>query len=191
MVEVQPQKDMVIVGDRRFRLYITSKEIETIVSRVAAELTRDYAGHKDAQGRAPLLLPVLNGAYMFAADLSRHLEMDAEISFVKMTSYQGMCSTGKMHNLIGFPGEIKGRDVIVVEDLVDTGVCMGQVLQQLQAMEVASARICSFLFKPGKFRGNYRVDYVGRSIDNEFIVGYGMDYNELGRGYKDIYKIDE
>ena len=156
MVEVQPQKDMVIVGDRRFRIYIKSKEIESIVSRVAAELTRDYAEHKDAQGRAPLLLPVLNGAYMFAADLSRHLEMDVEISFVKMTSYQGMCSRGKMHNLIGFTGEIRGRDLLVVEGMVDTASAWDKCCSSCRRWSGLGAHLLVPVQARGQVGANYR-----------------------------------
>lgn len=185
------QENNIIVEGKRFRLYLKSEEIATTVARVASEVSHDYAGVKDEQGRGPLLLPILNGAYMFAADLTRCLTIDAEICFVKMTSYAGTTSTGKVKELIGFPGDLRGRHVILVEDIVDTGISMGQVLQQLHALGVASARICTFLFKPGKFQEKYKVDYIGRAIDNDFIIGYGMDYNEYGRFYKDIYIVDE
>lgn len=184
-------KNRIQVGDKTFRPYLESDEINTIVARVATEITRDYEHLKDAQGRGPLFLPILNGVYMFAADLSRCLGFDAEICFVKQTSYVGTTSTGKLHNLIGFPEEIKGRNVIVVEDIVDTGISMGHVLQQLHEMGAASVKICTFLFKPGKFQGDYAVDYIGREIDNDFIIGYGMDYNEYGRFYKDVYVVEK
>lgn len=184
-------KPYITVDDKRFRLYLDSGEIDAVVARVATELTRDYADMKDGQGRGPLLLPVLNGAYMFAADLSRCLDFDAEICFVKMTSYEGTYSTGRVKQLIGFPEGLKGRNVVVVEDIIDTGISMGQILQQLKLLGVASARLCTFLFKPGKFKGDYKVDYIGKEIDDDFIVGYGMDYNERGRFYKDIYIVEK
>lgn len=188
---MQSVKNQIKVCDKVFRHYLGSKEIATIVVRMAKEITRDYEHLKDAQGRGPLFLPILNGVYMFAADLSRCLAFDAEICFVKQTSYAGTASTGRLNNLIGFPGDIKGRNVIVVEDIVDSGISMGQLLQQLRGMGVASVKICTFLFKPGKFRGDYKVDYIGREIDDAFIIGYGMDYNEYGRFYKDVYIVDE
>ncbi|MDY5969564.1 MAG: phosphoribosyltransferase family protein [Bacteroidales bacterium] len=187
---MEPSKQNIAIGDKHFRLYIERKEIDAIVERVAAELTRDYANGLDAQGRAPILLPVLNGAYMFAADLSRRLDFDAEICFVKMASYEGTRSTGRVKQLIGFPEGLKDRNVVVVEDIIDTGISMGQVLQQLKSLGVASARLCTFLFKPGKFQEHYKIDYVGKEIEDDFIVGYGMDYKEKGRLYKDIYIVD-
>ena len=187
---MNPTAQIVTIGDKRFIPYISSSEIAERVARVAAQLSRDYAGVKDEQGREPLLLPVLNGAYMFAADLSRQLEVEAEVCFVKVASYEGLSSTGKVTQLIGFPGSLRGRHVVVVEDLIDTGVSMGHVLRQLEGLGVASARLCTLLFKPGKFQGHYKIDYVGKEIDDDFIVGYGMDYNERGRLFKDIYIVD-
>lgn len=184
---MQSTRSRIQVGDKTFRLYLESDEIGAIVARVATEIAHDYEHLKDAEDRGPLFLPILNGAYMFAADLSRCLNFDADICFVKLTSYVGTTSTGKLHNLIGIPNDIKDRNVIVVEDIVDTGISMGQVLMQLHEMGVASAKICTFLIKPGKFQGNYEVDYIGRQIDNDFVIGYGMDYNEYGRFYKDVY----
>ncbi|MBQ9637995.1 MAG: hypoxanthine phosphoribosyltransferase [Bacteroidales bacterium] len=181
----------IICNGRRFRPYISAAEIEQSVMQVAAKMNHDLRDLRDDQGRGVLLLPVLNGAYMFAADLSRHLEIDAEICFVKMSSYEGTSTTGKLHELIGFPGSLAGRHVVVVEDVVDTGLSMQQIISQLHRLGVASVRVCTFLFKPGKFRCNYQVDYVGRNIDNEFIVGYGLDYDEHGRLYREIYILDE
>lgn len=188
---MQAEKNIVAVGDKRFRLYIKREELKETVEKLADEVSRDYAGVKDGKGRGPLLLPVLNGAYMFAADFSRSLAIDAEIAFVKMTSYEGTASTGKLHTIIGFPDDMRGRHVIILEDLVDTGISMGQVLRQLKGLDVASVRICTLLFKPGKFHGDFALDYVGRRIDNDFIIGYGMDYNDYGRLYQDIYIITE
>ncbi len=179
------------VDDKPFRLYISREKIAETVAQVADRLYDDYATLRDSMGQPPLLLPILNGSYMFVADLSRRLRFETEICFVKMTSYQGTQSSGKVHSLIGFPNELAGRDILIVEDLIDTGISMGQVLQQLQALQVRSVRICCLFFKPGKFQGNYPVHYVGRSIDDAFIVGYGMDYNERGRCYPDLYILDE
>ncbi len=179
------------VNNKHFRLYISHEEISEIVAQLADRLQQDYATLRDNMGRPPLLLPILNGSYMFVADLSRQLRFETEICFVKMTSYQGTQSSGKVHSLIGFPDEVAGRDLIIVEDLIDTGISMGQVLQQLHNLHVNSVRICSLFLKPGKFQGNYPVHYIGRHIGDDFIVGYGMDYNGLGRCYADLYVLDE
>ncbi len=179
------------VDDKQFRLYISHEEIAEIIAQLADRLHDDYATLRDSMGRPPLLLPILNGSYMFAADLSRRLHFETEICFVKMASYQGTQSSGTIHSLIGFPDEVAGRDILLIEDLIDTGISMGQVLQQLQSLHVNSVRICSLFLKPGKFQGNFPIHYVGRNIGDDFIVGYGMDYNGLGRCYADLYVLDE
>ncbi len=179
------------VDNKHFRLYISREEIATMVQQLADKLYADYATLRDSMGRPPLLLPILNGSYMFAADLSRQLRFECEICFVKMASYQGTQSSGMVHSLIGFSNEVAGRNLILVEDLIDTGISMGQVLQQLQKLHVNSVRICSLFLKPGKFQGDYPVHYVGCNIGDDFIVGYGMDYNGLGRCHPDLYVLDE
>ena len=124
---------------------------------------------------------------MFMADLARAMNFDAETYFVKYTSYQGMESSGKVRTELPFPKKCRGRHVVIVEDIVDTGLTMEAMLQSLQELEPASVSIASFLFKPDSFQKNFKIDYIGRSIPNDFILGYGLDYDNYGRCYRDIY----
>ena len=172
-----------IVKDKEFEVYVTEAELAEVVKRLAGRINADYAG------RHPLVCPVLTGSFIFAADLVRQLEVDCEVEFVKYTSYDGMHSTGNVQGQLPFPDKVKGRDVIVVEDIVDTGLSMGHMLQVLEKMGARSARVCVLVMKPGCFRGNYKVDYVGKEIDDDFIVGYGMDYEGEKRGLKEIWKL--
>lgn len=170
--------------DRKFRLYIPEAEISAEVNRLASELTRDY------QGKDPLLMPILNGSFMFAADLVRAMPMDCDVSFVKMQSYSGMQSSGEVKELMGFSEKVEGRHVVLVEDIVETGISMEYTLKELWKRKPASVAICTFFFKPHLFHRAFRVDYVGRSIGDDFIVGYGLDYNGKGRTYKDVYVVE-
>lgn len=173
------------VKDRRFRPYMSAEEISEIVNNVAKRISDDL------RDKNPLFLGILNGSFVFAADLMRALDFDAEISFVKFTSYNGTSSTGKIKQLIGFNESLQGRTVVVVEDIIDTGISMEHMLEQLRAAQVADVKICTFFFKPGKFQKNYKIDYIGKSIPDDFILGYGLDYDGLGRTLKDIYVVDE
>ena len=172
------------VHDKTFKLYMSESEIRAAVQRVADEISRDYVN------RSPILCPVLTGSYMFASDLSRNLTIPAPISFVRYFSYEGLSSTGEVKRALPFSEKCRGRDIIIVEDIIDSGLSMKTLLQDVHALEPASVAICSFLFKPGNFKGDYKVDYYGKAIPNDFIVGYGMDYDELGRNLPDIYILD-
>lgn len=173
------------VLDKTFKLYMPDSEIQAVVGRVAEAISRDYL-HK-----SPILCPVLTGSYMFAADLLRQLSIDAPVSFVRYSSYEGMASTGTVKKALGFPQACRGRDVIIIEDIIDTGISMGYVIEELKKLEPASIAVCTLLFKPDSFKGNYKIDYIGKSIPNDFIVGYGMDYNEFGRTFRDIFVLDD
>lgn len=172
--------DKVKVKDIEFEPFIGEAEIDGIVRRLAAEVSRDYAG-KDL-----VVCPVLTGAFMFAADLVRRLAVPCEVDFVRYTSYSGMRSTGTVTCSLPFPPSVAGRDVLIVEDVVDSGLSMRHLLDTLQGLHPASVRICTLFFKPGAFKGDYRVDYIGREIGNEFIVGYGLDYDGLGRNLPQV-----
>ncbi len=174
---------MIEIKDKRFVPYIGKDELESIVARLAREVSRDYA-----DGNL-VLCPVLTGAYMFAADLARQLTVPAEVHFVRYNSYSGMQSTGTVNCSLPFPDDIKGRDVLVVEDVVDSGLSMDHVLEEARKKEPRSVKLCTLLFKPGCFKGHYRVDYIGREIGDDFIVGYGMDYDEQGRTLGEIYSV--
>lgn len=171
--------------DKRFKINIPSEEILRQVGRVAEEIERDF------EGRTPLFVIVLNGAFMFASDLLKAITMNCEINFVKLSSYHGTQSTGKVKEIIGLNQDIKGRDIIIVEDIVDTGVTMENLLADLQTMKPNSISIATLLFKPASFKKDYKVHYTGFEIPNDFIVGYGLDYDQLGRNLSDIYIITE
>lgn len=164
---------------------MSDAEIESTVQRLAHTISADFTGMN------PILCPVLTGSYMFAADLSRQLTIDHEVSFVKFSSYQGMKSTGSVKPILDYPRSCQGRSVIIVEDIVDTGLTMDFMLRRLKELEPASISICSFFFKPTSFKYNFNIDYIGRSIPDDFVVGYGLDYDEFGRHLPDIYILDE
>lgn len=173
------------VLDKEFKLYIPQDEIESVIKNIADQINEDY---KD---KNPLFLVMLNGAFMFASQLFKELNIDCETSFVKYSSYNGTQSTCEVKELIGLNSSLEGRDVVIVEDIIDSGFTMNCLLQKLQAMKVRSARIAAMLFKPNAFKFDYKIDYIGMNIGNEFIVGYGLDYNEYGRNYGSIYKVVE
>lgn len=172
------------VHDKNFRLFIDRNEIQAIIDGLADQISADY------KGLDMLMCPVLTGSYMFAADLSRALTIDHEMSFVRFASYQGMQSTGEVKALLDFPKSCQGRHVLIVEDIVDTGATMDFMLNRLRTLEPASVSIGTFFFKPASFKKNFKIDYIGRSIQDDFIVGYGLDYDGLGRSYPDVYILD-
>lgn len=172
---------MITVHNTAFKLYMPESEIQKEVARLASEISRDL---KD---KNPLFCPTLTGSYMFMADLSRALDFDVETYFVKYCSYSGMQSSGVVRSELPFPEKCRGRHVVIVEDIVDTGLTMEVMLQSLRKLEPAGIYIVSFLFKPGSFQKNFKIDYVGRSIPDDFILGYGLDYDNYGRCYRDIY----
>ena len=171
--------------DKTFRVLISAEEIDKAVSRVADQLNERY------QGRTPIFLGVLSGSFLFLADLVRKVDFNSQMAFVKISSYEGTESTGKVKQKLGINFDIEGRDIIIVEDIVETGHSMTYLLDYLKAKNPASITICTLFFKPEKFLYEYKIDYTALSIGNEFIVGYGLDYNQLGRNLKDIYVIDE
>lgn len=171
------------VHDKVFKMSISFEEIDNRIQAMADRL------NKDLKGKNPLFLSVLNGAFMFSSELFKKLEFSCEISFVKLASYSGTTSTETVRQLIGFDEDIKGRTVVIIEDIVDTGLTMERILEQLRLMKAADVMIATLLMKPEAFRGSYKVDYVGIEISNDFIVGFGLDYNKHGRNYKDIYKV--
>ena len=173
------------IHDREFVKSIPSDEITREVKRVAAQINKDYAGKR------PLLLGVLNGCFMFASELMRNLEIECEISFVKLSSYQGTNSTGVIREVLGLSESITGRDVIIIEDIVDTGLTMQNMLETLGTREPASIQIASLFVKPSRLKVPVDVRYAVFTIPDRFIVGYGLDYDGLGRNLPDVYDVVE
>lgn len=176
---------MITVHDKHFKLYIPENEILNDVAKIAHEISLDLAD------KNPLFCPVLNGSFMFMSDLARALNFDAEIAFVKYNSYSGMQSSGKVSTVIPFPEKCRNRHVVIVEDIVDSGESMEFMLQELAKFEPAKIYIASLFFKPDAFIKDFKIDYLGRSIPNDFILGYGLDYDNYGRFYKDLYVVDD
>ena len=172
--------------DKHFRLFIPNKKILMAISDVAGLLNDEYR-----EREAPLFLSVLNGSFMFAADLLKKIEFPCEISFIKLSSYSGTETTGQIREILGLATSVEGRDVIVIEDIVDTGNTVIDLHAILKESGALSIKFCTLLLKPDAYKKDLKIDYVAMSIPNDFIVGYGLDYNELGRQYKDIYVLDE
>lgn len=177
--------DNIKIHDKYFEPFILFGEIDSATSRLADNINSDMAG------RTPIFLVILNGSFMFAGDLLKKIDLPCEVSFVKLASYVGTKTTEKVKQLIGFNEDVKGRTIIIVEDIIDTGITMENVLGQLERMGAADVRIATLLFKPEAFKKSYEIDYIGIEIPNDFIVGYGLDYDSRGRNLKDIYKIIE
>lgn len=173
------------VHDKIFDPYLTQEEIQTRVSFIAEQLNADYAGRK------PLFIAILNGSFIFASDLFKKLNIEAEICFIKLASYKGSKSTGTVVTAIGLDAPIYGRDLIIIEDIVDTGKTLTEFLPQLHHQQPASLKIVALLHKPEATKYPIPVDYLGFTIPDKFVVGYGLDYDGLGRNIPEIYKLVE
>jgi hypoxanthine phosphoribosyltransferase len=171
------------VLDKSFREFITAGDIEKRVSEIAAEINRDFAG------REVVFLGILNGAFLFAADLFRKIEISARISFVKLASYEGTSSSGTIKELIGWNEDIRNQNVIVIEDIVDTGITLERIVDELRIRKVGVIKVATLLLKPEAYRKNIPVDYIGYSIPNDFVVGYGLDYNGYARNLPSVYTL--
>lgn len=176
---------IVKIKDKKFKTSIPEEEILKKVKAVADRINHDMAD------KNPLLLAVLNGSFVFAADLMRHITIPCEISFVKLASYEGTVSTGKVVEVMGLNEDITGRDIIIVEDIVDTGKTMERMLDTLGTRNPNSLHICTLLLKPEKLKIPLNIEYAAMEIPNDFIVGYGLDYDQEGRNLRDIYTLVE
>ena len=177
--------DTIKIKDKNFTVSISEEKILKEVERLAAQISRDL------EGKNPLFLGILNGSFMFAADLFRRITIPAEISFVKLASYEVTASTGVIKEVIGLSENISGRTIVVVEDIVDTGCTMQKLLENLGTRSPESIHVCTLLLKPEKLKVPLNVEYVALEIPNDFIVGYGLDYDGFGRNLKDIYTVVE
>jgi len=171
------------VNGKTFGISIPEAEIKKRVKALAEEISHDM------EGKNPLFLGVLNGAFIFAADLMREMTIPCEVSFVKLASYQGTTSTGKVSEVLGINEDLTGRHVIIVEDVVDTGLTMKRMIETLGTRNPASVSVCTLLVKPEKLQVEIDLKYVAFEIPNEFILGYGLDFDQAARGLKDIYTL--
>lgn len=177
--------EIVQVLDKKFSLYISKEQIREKVKEVAAEI------EKDLKDKNPLFLVILNGSFVFGADLLREMNFPCEITFIRMSSYEGTSTTGEVKQVIGLRESIEGRTVVVVEDIIDTGYTMKEMLRILNEKNPESIYVTSLFVKPDNIKVDLKIDYRCFDIDNDFIVGYGLDYDHYGRNLPDIYKVVE
>ena len=179
------ENELVTCQGREFKLMITEAEIQQRVAEIGRELTLSYAG------KTPLLLSILNGAFMFAADLARAIDTDLELTFIKLASYKGTSTTGSVQTVLGLDIELTGRHIIIVEDIVDTGLTLTNFFKELEKEQPASVALVSCFFKKEALQYPLSIDHVGFEIPNKFIIGYGLDYDGLGRNYGAVYQLNE
>lgn len=177
--------ERITLHDKSFRIFIPHDKILKSIEELAAKMNRDFS-----QTDVPLFLSVLNGSFMFTSDLMKHLEFQCELSFIKVSSYSGVESTGELKHILGLNTDVKGRTVVLVEDIVDTGATIVELYSMLKEAGAAKVVVCTLLLKPDAYKRDVPIDYVAMKIPNDFIVGYGLDYDEIGRQYKDIYVLD-
>lgn len=173
------------VHDKTFDTFLSESAINEQVKRIAQEINTDY------KGKTPLFIAILNGSFMFASDLFKELEIEAQVCFIKLASYQGVKSTGNVVTSIGLDVSLKDREVIVIEDIVDTGKTLHDFLPQIMDQHPSSLKIATLLHKPEALKYPLKIDYVGFSIPNKFVVGYGLDYDGLGRNLREIFQLSE
>ncbi len=174
---------IVKIKDKTFETSIPEATIQERIQKIAARINKDMAG------KNPLFISVLNGAFMFTADLLRNIDIPCEISFVKLASYEGVTSTGKVREIVGINEDLTGRTVVIVEDIVDTGRTMRRMVETLKLRGPKSIYICTLFVKPDKLEEPLAIDYSCFSIPNDFIVGYGLDYDQQGRNLREIYTL--
>ncbi|MFD2033181.1 hypoxanthine phosphoribosyltransferase [Belliella marina] len=174
---------MMIIKDKEFVPFISEETIDQRLKTLGAQISSDFQNEK------PILLGVLNGSFMFLSDLAKYIDIPAEFSFVKLSSYSGQSSTGKVKDLIGLDSDLKGRKIIVVEDIIDSGLSMNHLLESIQSREPLQVAVVTLLYKPDAIKYPVKIDYVGFEIPNKFVVGYGLDYDGFGRNIPSIYQL--
>lgn len=172
---------MITIKDKKFKVLITNEEIQCRVKELATELNREY------EGGNPVFICILNGAFVFMADLVRYLNFQPDIKFARYSSYEGMKTTGCVKEILGVDSDLSGKDIVIVEDIIDTGLTMSHLIPIYENKGAKSVKVATLLMKPDKLRANIKIDYCAIKIPNDFIVGYGLDYDGIGRNYKDIY----
>ena len=176
--------ELIKLHDKTFEPYVSAEELNQITERMASEV------YQDLQESRPIFIAILNGSFMFAADFLRHYKGEWEISFVKMASYKGTQSTGKIHQLIGLSTPVEGRDVVILEDIIDTGNTLEEIYRIFEDKKVNSFRVATLFFKPDAYKKDLKIDYVGKPIPNRFIVGYGLDFDEIARNLPQVYQLN-
>lgn len=179
--------DRIKLFDKTFKPYLSCEEIEKAIDDVAEKITNDYGNSE----QPPVILCILNGSVMFTAELMKRLNFPLEFVSMKVSSYVGTKSTGRVLTALGMTGDVKGKDVIIVEDIIDSGntiEALDGIVRQSGARDI---KVCTMLFKPGAYNKDIKIDYIGKNIPDDFIVGFGLDYNGLGRNLNDIYVLDE
>jgi len=176
-------KEVITIKEKQFELFIEQEVIEQGIKRVAEQMNSELAE------KNPIFLAVLNGAFMFAGELMKEVSIASEITFVRLASYQGTATTNRVQEVLGLNESIKGRSVVIVEDIVDSGNTMVSLLKELEKHEPEEIKIATLLFKPAALKQKLHLDYIALEIPNDFIVGYGLDYDGYGRNLKDIYKV--
>lgn len=177
--------ERITLHDKTFRTYIPYAEIDKAISKVAQQINRDLMNED-----RPVFLGILNGSFMFTSDLMKKIDLNCMVTFVKLASYSGTESTGDVKEVLGLCADIIGRTVVVVEDIVDSGTTIVKLVEDLKKKNPKQIKICTLLLKPDAYKQEIPLDYVCIRIPNDFVVGYGLDYNNLGRQYKDLYVID-
>ena len=178
--------EKITLKDKTFKTFIPYEKFTAAIDVVAENINKDFAGCQDI----PVLLCVLNGSIMFMGELMKRLDFNCQVISIKLTSYEGTSTTGRVKQAMGLTADITGRRVIVVEDIVDSGNTIVELKEILAEKGAIESRICTMLFKPAAYKKDTKIDYIGMEIPNDFIVGFGLDYDELGRNYKDIYVLD-
>ncbi len=178
------EKEVITIHGQRFKKFISRHEIDQKTRELAERINADY------RGKTPIVLSILNGSFIFAADLVRYFDFSLKIEFVRYSSYQGTDSTGSIKKILGMKSPVKGQHILIIEDIIDTGLTLSHALKDLRDQKPASVRVVSLLVKPDALQHDVHIDYVGFNIANDFVVGYGLDYDDLGRDMPNIYKID-
>jgi hypoxanthine phosphoribosyltransferase len=171
------------IKDKSFKILIPEKEIQEKIAEIGNAINKDY------KGKSPLFIGVLNGSFMFVADIMKHVTLTCKISFVKLSSYSDMSSSGTVRELIGLNENIFKKDVIILEDIIDSGLTMTSVIEELKSRGASSVEIATLLLKPNSLKNSLEIKYTGFEISDEFVVGYGLDYDGLGRNSRDIYQL--